>query len=186
MWRVLHGITRVAENYFALFELPQAFALDASALDTRWRQMAARVHPDRFATASPAERRVAMQWASTINEGYRVLKSPLLRARYLCEQSGCDLQTESNTRMDGSFLMRQMEWREALDDARASADPEAFSRLASDIHQARVQMQASVADLIDRERNFEAAAGKVREWMFIDKLAAEVQSASHELADRQH
>ena len=176
----------MAENYFALFELAQGFALDQPALEARWRQMAARVHPDRFATATPAERRVAMQWASTINEGYRVLKSPLLRARYLCEQAGCDLQTESNTRMDGDFLMRQMEWREALDDARASADPAAFSRLASDINQARVQMEASVANLLDRERNFEAAAGKVREWMFIDKLAAEVQSASHELADRQH
>lgn len=176
----------MAENYFALFELPQGFALDSSALEARWRQMAARVHPDRFATATPAERRVAMQWASTINEGYRVLKSPLLRARYLCEQAGFDLQTESNTRMDGAFLMRQMEWREALDDARASGDPDAFARLASEIHQAHIHMESSVAELIDRERNFDVAAIKIREWMFIDKLSAEVQSASHELADRQH
>ena len=176
----------VAESYFKLFDLPQGFALDLSSLEARWRQMAARVHPDRFVTATPSERRVAMQWASTINEGYRVLKSPLLRARYLCEQAGCDLQTESNTRMDGAFLMLQMEWREALDEARASADSHALAQLAADIDQAQVLMQSTVADLIDTHHDFEAAAGKVREWMFIDKLAAEVRSASHQLVDGTH
>lgn len=176
----------MADNYFKLFELPQSFALDAAALETRWRQMAARVHPDRFATASAPERRVAMQWASTINEGYRVLKSPLLRARYLCELGGVDLQTESNTRMDGEFLMRQMEWREALDDVRDSGDPQRVSRLISDIAEAGAQIESVVADLIDVSNDIDAAAGKVREWMFIDKLAAEVRSTAHELADRQH
>ncbi|MBC2770200.1 Fe-S protein assembly co-chaperone HscB [Pusillimonas minor] len=176
----------MVENYFKLFELPQGFAIDAGALETRWRQMAARVHPDRFATAAPAERRVAMQWASTINEGHRILKSPLLRARYLCEQAGCDLQTESNTRMDGAFLMRQMEWREALDEARDSEDPARFEQLGNDIAQARTELETTVEALIDGQHDFPAAAEKVREWMFIEKLAAEVQQARHALADRQH
>ena len=176
----------MTENYFKLFDLPSTFALDLVGLESRWRQMAARVHPDRFATATPAERRVAMQWASTINEGYRVLKSPLMRARYLCEQAGCDLQTESNTRMDGAFLMLQMEWREALDEARGDGDVTALNALRADINQAVVEIQATVADLIDRSHDFQAAASKVREWMFIDKLAAEIESASHELADQKH
>lgn len=176
----------MSENYFKLFELTQGFAIDAPALEVRWRQMAAQVHPDRFATASPSERRVAMQWASTINEGYRVLKHPLLRARYLCEQAGCDLQTESNTQMDGDFLMRQMSWREALDDARESGDAADFKRLAADIAQARTDMETTVANLIDQQHDFKAAAGKVREWMFIDKLDAEVRNALHEAADRQN
>lgn len=176
----------VTENYFKLFDLPSTFALDLAGLDLRWRQMAARVHPDRFATATPAERRVAMQWASTINEGYRVLKSPLMRARYLCEQAGCDLQTESNTRMDGAFLMLQMEWREALDEARGQGDATALNALRDDINEAVIEIQETVANLIDRSHDFQAAAAKVREWMFIDKLAAEIESASHDLADQKH
>lgn len=179
----MNGVT---ENYFKLFDLPPTFALDLVGLEQRWRQIAARVHPDRFATATPAERRVAMQWASTINEGYRVLKSPLMRARYLCEQAGCDLQTESNTRMDGAFLMSQMEWREALDEALGQGDATALNALRADINQAVIEIQDTVADLIDHRHDFQAAAAKVREWMFIDKLAAEIERASHDLADQKH
>ncbi|MBC7202414.1 MAG: Fe-S protein assembly co-chaperone HscB [Pusillimonas sp.] len=173
-----------SQNYFELFGFSQTFALDAQLLETRWRELAGRVHPDRFASAAPAEKRVAMQWASTINEGYRVLKQPLARARYLCELAGGDLQTESNTRMDGAFLMRQMEWREALDQAKAVAKPEAFMALDNEIKEAIAQMQAHVAKLIDEQNDLNAAAGKVREWMFLDKLLNEIQAAKHELADR--
>ena len=60
-----------------------------------------------------------MQWATRANEAYQTLKKPLKRAAYLCELNGVDLQTESNTAMPPDFLMQQMEWREALDDAQA-------------------------------------------------------------------
>ena len=174
-----------SENYFELFGLSPRYALDSAALEQTWRALAARVHPDRYATASPAERRVAMQWASTVNEAYRVLKTPLNRARYLCEQSGCDLQTESNTRMDGAFLMRQMEWREQLDEARELNSVSAFDALESDIRQAQIQMNQAITALIDQKHDFEQASQKVREWMFIEKLAQEVQSSRNDLTDRQ-
>jgi DnaJ-domain-containing protein 1 len=77
------------------------------------------VHPDKFVNATDAEKRVAMQWATRANEAYQTLKSPQKRAHYLCELNGVDLQTESNTAMPMAFLMQQMEWREALGDARA-------------------------------------------------------------------
>lgn len=175
-----------SENYFQLFGLPPRFAIDRAALEQTWRALAARVHPDRYATAGAAERRVAMQWASTINEAYRVLKTPLHRARYMCEESGCDLQAESNTRMDNAFLMRQMEWRESLDDARASDNVQAFDALESDMRQAQENMNDAITALIDEQHNFELASQKVREWMFIEKLAQEIQSSRNDLTDRQH
>jgi len=175
-----------SENYFQLFGLPSQYDIDAAALEATWRALAARVHPDRYATAGAAERRVAMQWASTINEAYRVLKSPLDRARYLCEQAGCDLQIESNTRMDGAFLMRQMEWREQLDEARDGGSLGDFDALQADIEASRARMAQDMARLLDQERNYAQAAGKVREWMFIEKFAQEVLDARHALTDRQH
>ncbi len=162
------------------------YAIDSAALEQTWRALAARVHPDRYATASPAERRVAMQWASSVNEGYRILKSPLNRARYLCEQAGCDLQAESNTRMDGAFLMRQMEWREQLDEAREQRSASAFETLLQAIGQAQDEMHRALTALIDQRHDYEHASQKVREWMFIEKLAHEVQSSRNDLTDRQH
>jgi molecular chaperone HscB len=133
------------------------------------------VHPDRYATASPAERRVAMQWAARANEAYRVLRDPLLRARYLCEQAGIDLQTESNTSMDTAFLMQQMTWREMLDDARDDAD--ALASLQTELEAARTAMRATLTRLLDNERDYATAGLKIREWMFVEKLAEELAHA---------
>jgi len=164
-----------ADDHFSLFGLPARFEIDAQALERAWRAVAAQVHPDRYATASPAERRVAMQWAARANEAYRQLRDPLLRARYLCEQAGVDLQTESNTAMDASFLMQQMQWREMLDDARH--DPEAFAALEAELAQARQQMRRTLAALLDERQDYTAAGAKVREWMFVEKLAQELEAA---------
>lgn len=161
-----------ADNHFSLFGLPARFNIDTQALESAWRTVAAQVHPDRFATASPAERRVAMQWAARANEAYRQLRDPLLRARYLCEQAGVDLQTESNTSMDVSFLMQQMQWREMLDDARN--DPDAYAALEAELTQARRQMQDTLTTLLDERHDYAAAGIKVREWMFVEKLAQEL------------
>lgn len=163
------------DDHFSLFGLPARFDLDAQALESAWRTVAAQVHPDRFATASPAERRVAMQWAARANEAYRQLRDPLLRARYLCEQAGVDLQTESNTSMDTAFLMQQMTWREMMDDARDDAG--VLAALRAELEQARQQMHAALTRLLDEQRDYAAAGLKVREWMFVEKLAQELAHA---------
>lgn len=163
------------DDHFSLFGLPSRFDLDAQALESAWRTVAAQVHPDRFATASPAERRVAMQWAARANEAYRQLRDPLLRARYLCEQAGVDLQTESNTSMDTAFLMQQMTWREMMDDARDDAG--VLATLRTELGDARQQMRAALTRLLDEQRDYAAAGLKVREWMFVEKLAQELAHA---------
>lgn len=165
-----------SDDHFSLFGLPARFALDAQALESAWRGVAAQVHPDRFATASPAERRVAMQWAARANEAYRQLREPLSRARYLCEQHGIDLQTESNTSMDVSFLMQQMQWREMLDEARD--DPQAQAALRAELDEAREQMRQTLTTLLDQQQDYAAAGARVREWMFIEKIAQELAAVS--------
>ncbi|SAI71790.1 co-chaperone HscB [Bordetella ansorpii] len=161
-----------ADDHFSLFGLPARFDIDTDALERAWRDVAARVHPDRYATASAAERRVAMQWSARANEAYRQLRDPLLRARYLCEQAGVDLQTESNTSMDPAFLMQQMEWREMLDDARQ--DAARADALRAELGEAREAMRRTLADLLDARGDTAQAGQKVREWMFIERLAQEL------------
>lgn len=160
------------DDYFSLFGLPARFGLDEEALERAWREVAAQVHPDRYATASAAERRVAMQWAARANEAYRQLRDPLLRARYLCEQAGVDLQTENNTAMPPAFLMQQMEWREMLDDARR--DARIAASLRAELEAAQAGMRKQVCELLDGRRDYAAAAERVREWLFIDKMEQEL------------
>src|SRR5690606_37929011 len=101
--------------------LPRAFALDRATLDAQWKALQAKVHPDRFAAEGGTAQRVAMQWAVRVNEAHQRLKDPLKRAAYLCELAGAPIRSESNTAMPADFLMQQMQWREALEDAGSAA-----------------------------------------------------------------
>jgi molecular chaperone HscB len=95
----------------------RALCAGPRALDARWKELQREAHPDRFAAQGAAAQRVAMQWSVRINEAYQRLKDPLKRAAYLCELHGAPIQAENNTAMPARFLMQQMEWREALDEA---------------------------------------------------------------------
>lgn len=70
---------------FELFGLKPAFKVDLEALHAAHERAILQVHPDRFADRPAAERRVAEQWASRINEAYAVLKDPVKRAVWLCK-----------------------------------------------------------------------------------------------------
>src|SRR6187399_1993062 len=117
---------RLDSDDFELFATERRFAQSRPALDARWKTLQGEVHPDRFASEGPAAKRVALQWAMRVNEAYQRLKDPLKRAAYLCELRGASVGAENNTQMPAAFLMQQMEWREALDDASGEAALEAL------------------------------------------------------------
>ena len=110
-------------QYFQLFRLPESFDIDEAALEQTYRTLAARFHPDRTAAASAFEQKQAVMMSATLNQAYAVLKNPTDRAAYLLKQQGIDADAPENTRMDTVFLMQQMEWREALAEARATKPP---------------------------------------------------------------
>jgi molecular chaperone HscB len=161
------------QNHFELFNLPPQFAVDAAALDSAYRDVQGRVHPDKFVNATDAEKRVAMQWATRANEAYQTLKNPQKRAQYLCELNGVDLQTESNTSMPMAFLMQQMEWREELGDARAGKDSDALEALDKQLRAERKAQLAQIEQQIDAH-DFAQAAQGVRALMFLEKFKEEI------------
>lgn len=158
---------------FELFGVPRQFAQDAAQLDLRWKELQRQAHPDRFAAQGTAAQRVAMQWSVRINEAYRRLKDPLRRASYLCELGGAPVQAEDNTAMPPAFLMQQMEWREALDEA-ASADD--LEQLRAQVEAARQAALARCAVFLDEAHDFTAAAGEVRALMFLARFLDSVES----------
>ena len=102
-------------------------------LDQAYRGIQAEIHPDKFAHAGDAEQRLAMQWATRVNEAYQTLRKPFERARYLLELHGIDAMDAKNTAMPADFLMQQMEWREALMEARAGKDIAALQALENEL-----------------------------------------------------
>ncbi|MGE0358544.1 MAG: Fe-S protein assembly co-chaperone HscB [Burkholderiales bacterium] len=171
-----------SRNHFELLGLPVAFAIDPAALDDAYRELQGRVHPDRFAAAGEAERRVAMQWATRANEAYRTLRNPVDRARYLLGLRGFDTGEESNTAMPPDFLMQQMEWRESVEEARSSRDPAALEALRREIDASRAEMHARLARALGGERNYDAGCSLVRKLRFLDKIEAEIDEVLETMA----
>jgi molecular chaperone HscB len=165
------------KDFFSLLGLPRKFTLDLQQLETAFRQVQSQVHPDRFVTATDAEKRVAMQYAAQVNQAYQTLKSPLQRAQYLCELQGVDLQVESNTAMPAEFLMQQMEWREALQAARETGDKTTLQNLEKELAAATQTLGTEVTEKLDQQQNVVAAAAAVRRWLFIEKCTVEIHHA---------
>ena len=166
-----------SDDHFALFELPRTFRLDAAALDTRYREIAARVHPDKFAHAGDAEQRLSLQWATRLNEAYQMLKKPLPRAKYLLHLAGQDVGAENNTAMPMDFLVEQMEWREAVAEARIAGDHHELERLHHRLQHDIRERHDELAALLDEHRDLMQAADRVRRLMFLDKLLFEIDDA---------
>ena len=156
---------------FELFGIARCFALDRAALDARWRALQAEVHPDRFAAEGAAAQRIAVQWAVRVNEAYQRLKDPLQRAAYLCELNGAAIEAENNTAMPTAFLMQQMAWREALDEAR---ELPVVEQLADDVAAHRGTALNQLQATLDHDRNYAAAAQQVRALMFVERFAHDV------------
>lgn len=163
---------RLDDDDFTLFGLPERFALDAAALDARWRALQAEVHPDRFAADGAAAQRVAMQWAVRVNEAYRRLKDPLKRAAYLCERRGAPIAADSNTAMPAGFLGQQMGWREALEEA---ADLAAVEALDAAVRRDERDRLATLAQTLDETGDAVAAAAQVRALMFVERFRQDIE-----------
>src|SRR4051812_31106543 len=119
-----------------------------------------------------------MQWSVRINEAYKRLKDPLKRAAYLCELRGAPIEAENNTAMPSQFLIGQLEWREALEDARTISDVDS---LQAELDAARAAALAQVAKLLDEDNNAPAAAQQVRALMFIERFARDIDARAEQL-----
>lgn len=168
-------------NHFALFGLPVAFQLDQTALEEAYRKLQNEVHPDRFAAAGEAEKRLSMQWATKANEAYQTLKKPILRGAYMLQMQGIDVFSAQHTSFPPAFLMQQMMWREAIGDARASRNMAALDDLTRELRKESNAMEQQLATALDTNRDDQMAGEILRKLKFMHKLIEEVGDAQEEL-----
>lgn len=158
---------------FELFEIPAQFAQDRSVLDAKWKDLQREAHPDKFAAQGAAAQRIAMQWSVRINEAYNRLKDPLKRATYLCELNGAPIEAHTNTAMPPAFMMMQIEWREALEEAETSEELEEIEH--KTVNYKREQL-SKIEQLIDLKHDYPAAANEVRALMFVARFVGEIEA----------
>jgi len=131
-------------GYFELFDLEQTFALDIDELERRYLERSKVVHPDRFVTAATARRVAALQESMQLNEAYKILRKPVPRAEYLLAQNG--LTIGHNEQLEPGFLMRVLQAREELSEAKAAGDTTALARLEDEMTERRGEVVDGLAD----------------------------------------
>ena len=166
-------MTSLNSNDFELFGLVPIFVQDRQAIDARWKNLQREAHPDKFVTQGAAAQRLALQWSVRINEAYQRLKDPLKRAAYLCELNAAPVNAENNTTMPTEFLMQQMAWREALDEASSAA---ALDDLSEQVRCSRRAALQKFEQLLDVEHDYPNAVQQVRALMFVERFERDLQA----------
>lgn len=168
-------------NYYELFGLSPTFNIELATLESNYRKIQSEAHPDRFVTASAAEKLKSMQLATLANEAYQTLKNPANRAKYLLELQGIKAIVETNTAMPTDFLMQQMEWREAIEDATSSKSITTLENLLGEIQVEAKILQENLVNLLDVKKDYATATDMTRKLIFIVKVSEDINKAIEQL-----
>jgi molecular chaperone HscB len=129
--------SRSSSDAFELLGLPARFDLDAAVIERAFFDRSKEVHPDRFAQAPAAERVAALSKSRALNDAYNVLKKPVGRAEYLLGKHGVVIG--DNERLDPAEIMRVLELREELAEARHADDKPKVEELQANMKQRRAR-----------------------------------------------
>ena len=168
-------------NYFELFSLPVSYTITLSNLSATYRDLQKQFHPDKFVMHSDAQKLVAMQKSTEINDAYQTLKDSCLRAQYILLLQGLDIELEQRTLQDVDFLMQQMQWREDIESFTEN-DEDAIDAFSEQTAQNIKQLENIIADQLQAS-DLEATANSIRKLKFMLKLQIEISLLEDKLFD---
>ncbi|KAK5937226.1 hypothetical protein PMZ80_010526 [Knufia obscura] len=113
---------------------PPSFHINSRELRKEFLQLQSLHHPDKFPAGSVAHQR-AYALSTLLNNAYKTLSDPLLRAQYLLQMLyDIDVNNEDNSahQTDPDTLMAVMEAQEELENATSDGGEESVERLKAD------------------------------------------------------
>ena len=172
-----------SQNYFGLFGLEVGFQIDEKSLNSQYQQLQSQFHPDRFATSSDQEKRIAMQATTFINEAYDTLREPQSRARYLLELAGVGFDIEKDTTQDMNFLVAQMSLREKIDEVNGRENPlDELDELELAARQEKQQLTENFQNQYLKQ-DWEQAKETVLKMQFFNRLQQQIHSKQEQLEE---
>jgi molecular chaperone HscB len=139
-------------DYFAVFALPRRLQLHLEDLRAAWLDLSRRFHPDYHAGASQAVRDEVLHRTALLNNAWKVLRDPILRAEYLLALLAPGLSSDKNA-VPPELLEEIFDIQEAGEELRAarlSADAEQVATVEARIAPLRAQALAARQQLEQR------------------------------------
>lgn len=117
--RYCDSLQRPASDYFRFFGLEPKFRIDLEALRKRFYELSRLLHPDRYMRRSATEQQFSLEAAAILNDAWRVLRDPVLRAEYRLRQLGYESGEARAQSADPELLEEVFELNLALEELRA-------------------------------------------------------------------
>jgi molecular chaperone HscB len=178
-----NSLQRPVQDYFAFFGLPKQLNLDEQDLQRRFYEMSRKLHPDRYQNRAERERDYSLEATAILNDGYRVLRNPVLRAEYILRENGFEIGEQRSKDVPPELLEEVFELNMALEEMR-SGDESARGPL----EQARAKFRDLLAEVdrklrglfvrwdLDRKRETLAEVrGTLNRRKYIENLVREVE-----------
>src|SRR3954469_17973052 len=159
---------------FAILGLAPSFD-EPPGLDEKFRTLSRKLHPDRFARATPQERRYSLEQTTQLNDAYKTLRDPVRRAEHLLALRGIN----GEPKMSPEFLEETLEDREKLLEAKTSGQP--LDQLASGVREKRDQTLRQVRELVQRGGDLAEAAELLARMRYYARYLDEVEGRAVEI-----
>jgi len=109
----------VEVDCFAALALPRTPVVDQRRLETAYRDLSRKIHPDRFANSPTDVRDASLRGTALLTRSYRTLKDPVSRGLYWLELHGRKL-AENNKSVPADLAEMVFEIQEQLAELRAA------------------------------------------------------------------
>ena len=156
-------------DHFARLGIQRAFGLDTAELERQYFGFQRRFHPDRFAKKSATEKAHSLQHATSLNEAYEALKTPLGRANYLLTLLGGPVLDGEQTTSDPTLLVEALEMRQALAEA---PDDDAVAEIVTGAKDKIADCETALSAAF-ATGDLDAAAKTTLRLTYLDKLVRE-------------
>jgi molecular chaperone HscB len=164
---------------FDMLGIEARFDIDLRELELKHRELARALHPDRYASAPAAERRMALSRAIEVNEAARALKDPIRRAEALAKRRGLAVGEATEPKPSPELLMEMMEAREELAEAARKKDAAKIAKLAGAMRERERAVKAKLGAAFEGTGDALPLLGELRYVRrFLDELAAFEEAAS--------
>jgi molecular chaperone HscB len=127
-------------DLFAALGLPYLLQINLAKLEGTYHDLGRRIHPDRFASASPAVRDGSLRATALVTRAYRTLRDPVSRGLYWLELHGHKL-ADNNKQVSSDIAELVFEVQEQLSDLRAAREA------GDDAHEGVIELNAKRASL---------------------------------------
>lgn len=158
-------------DLFAALQLPRLLQIDIANLENAYHDIGRRVHPDRFASASPEIRDASLRATALLTRAYRILRDPVSRGLYWLELHDHKL-SEHNKQVPPELAELVFEVQEQLSELRAARAEDATGARESmmDLSARRAGLQGLLdelyAELVENFAGFDAGGGPPPDQLF--------------------